>query len=75
MSGSSNWTWMNTYVFEPHQRCLPASFYFLLIIAFSYFYSRRCSTTPIEIANNLKKNGGFIPGFRPGRADSSDFIA
>jgi preprotein translocase subunit SecY len=29
---------------------------------------------PIEISNNLKKNGGFIPGFRPGRP-TSDFIA
>lgn len=39
--------------------------YFVLIIAFSYFYnSIQCN--PIEIANNLKANGGFIPGFRPG---------
>ncbi|MFR8333406.1 MAG: hypothetical protein ACLU9S_14465 [Oscillospiraceae bacterium] len=29
---------------------------------------------PIEIANNLKKNGGFIPGFRPGKP-TADFIA
>ena len=39
--------------------------YFLLIIFFSYFYST-IQFNPIEIANNLKKNGGFIPGFRPG---------
>ena len=46
--------------------------YFLLIIAFSYFYAT-IQFNPIEIANNLKKNGGFIPGFRPGRP-TSDFI-
>ncbi len=46
--------------------------YFLLIIAFSYFYAT-IQFNPIEISNNLKKNGGFIPGFRPGRP-TSDFI-
>ena len=46
--------------------------YFLLIIAFSYFYAT-IQFNPIEIANNLKKNGGFIPGFRPGKP-TSDFI-
>ena len=46
--------------------------YFLLIIAFSYFYAA-VQYNPIEIANNLKKNGGFIPGFRPGRP-TADFI-
>lgn len=40
--------------------------YFLLIVAFSYFYST-IQFNPIEVSNNLKKNGGFIPGFRPGR--------
>ncbi|MDD3164878.1 MAG: preprotein translocase subunit SecY [Oscillospiraceae bacterium] len=49
-----------------------AVFYFLLIIAFSYFYAA-VQYNPIEIANNLKKNGGFIPGFRPGRP-TADFI-
>ena len=47
--------------------------YFLLIIAFSYFYAA-VQYNPVEIANNLKKNGGFIPGFRPGRP-TADFIA
>ena len=46
--------------------------YFLLIIGFSYFYST-IQFNPIEISNNLKKNGGFIPGFRPGKP-TSDFI-
>ena len=40
--------------------------YFILIIAFSYFYST-IQFNPVEISNNLKKNGGFIPGFRPGK--------
>ena len=46
--------------------------YFLLIIFFSYFYST-IQFNPIEVANNLKKNGGFIPGFRAGKP-TSDFI-
>ena len=46
--------------------------YFLLIIAFSYFYST-IQFNPVEISNNLKKNGGFIPGFRPGKP-TADFI-
>ncbi len=47
-------------------------FYFVMIIAFSYFYST-IQFNPIEISNNLKKNGGFIPGFRPGKP-TTDFI-
>ena len=47
--------------------------YFLMIIAFSYFYAT-IQFNPIEISNNLKRNGGFIPGFRPGKP-TSDFIA
>ena len=47
--------------------------YVMLIFGFAYFYSA-IQFNPIEIANNLKNNGGFIPGFRPGRP-TSDFIA
>ncbi|MGE4352720.1 MAG: preprotein translocase subunit SecY [Oscillospiraceae bacterium] len=47
--------------------------YLLLIIFFSYFYAT-IQFNPIEIANNLKRNGGFIPGFRAGRP-TSDFIS
>ena len=47
--------------------------YFIMIIGFSYFYAT-IQFNPIEIANNLKRNGGFIPGFRPGKP-TSDFIA
>ena len=46
--------------------------YFFLIVGFSYFYSSM-SFNPVEVANNLKKNGGFIPGFRPGKP-TADFI-
>ena len=46
--------------------------YFILIVGFSYFYASM-SFNPIEVANNLKKNGGFIPGFRPGKP-TADFI-
>ena len=49
-----------------------ALIYFLLIIFFSYFYST-IQFNPIEVANNLKKNGGYIPGFRPGKP-TSEFI-
>ena len=44
----------------------------VLIIAFAYFYIS-ISFNPIEVSNNLKKNGGFIPGIRPGRP-TSDYI-
>ena len=50
-----------------------AFLYFILIIAFAYFYAA-VQYDPVEIANNLKKNGGFIPGFRPGKP-TADFIA
>ncbi|MCI6617676.1 MAG: preprotein translocase subunit SecY, partial [Prevotella sp.] len=46
--------------------------YFLLILFFAYFYST-IQFNPIEVANNLKKNGGYIPGFRPGKP-TSEFI-
>ena len=42
------------------------------IVGFSYFYSSM-QFNPVEVANNLKKNGGFIPGFRPGKP-TADFI-
>ena len=50
-----------------------AVIYFLLIIAFAYFYST-IQFNPVEMANNLRKNGGAIPGIRPGKP-TSDFIS
>ena len=49
-----------------------AVIYFLLILFFAYFYST-IQFNPIEVANNLKKNGGYIPGFRPNKP-TSEFI-
>ncbi len=46
--------------------------YFLLIVAFSFFYAT-IQFNPIEVSNNLKRNGGFIPGYRPGKP-TADFI-
>ena len=46
--------------------------YGLLIFFFSWFYST-IQYDPVEISNNMKKNGGFIPGFRPGKP-TADFI-
>lgn len=47
--------------------------YALLIMFFTFFYTY-VQFNPIEIANNLKKNGGFIPGIRPGRP-TSEYIS
>lgn len=49
-----------------------AGMYFLLIIFFAYFYST-IQYNPIEMANNLRKNNGAIPGIRPGKP-TSDYI-
>ena len=50
-----------------------AVLYLLLIVAFNYFYVA-IQYNPVEIANNLRKNNGAIPGIRPGKP-TSDFIA
>ena len=52
---------------------LYALIYVLLIIVFNYFYVS-IQYNPVEIANNLRKNSGVIPGFRPGK-NTQDFIA
>ncbi len=46
--------------------------YFLLIIFFSFFYTAMIYN-PIEMSNNIKRNGGFVPGIRPGRP-TTDYI-
>lgn len=48
------------------------SFYTLLIIFFSYFYTA-IVFNPVDLADNMKKHGGFIPGIRPGKK-TSDYI-
>lgn len=67
MMNSSNW-------------CKPSSMiesiglvvYILLVIFFAYFYTS-ITFNPLEIANNMKKQGGFIPGIRPGKP-TSDYL-
>ena len=62
--------WVNTWF---GTNSIPyAIIYFMLIIFFAYFYST-IQFNPVEVANNLKKNGGYIPGFRPGKP-TSEFI-
>ena len=45
----------------------------LLVMFFTFFYTMM-AFNPIEVANNVRKNGGFIPGIRPGKP-TSDYIA
>ena len=50
-----------------------AIIYFVLIIAFAYFYAS-IQYNPVEMANNIRKNSGAVPGIRPGKP-TSDYIA
>lgn len=59
-------------IFDPTKLFYSVVF-FILIVFFSYFYSTM-QFNPIEVANNLKRSGGFIPGYRPGKP-TADFIA
>ncbi|MDO4966889.1 MAG: preprotein translocase subunit SecY [Lachnospiraceae bacterium] len=64
---SSNW-------FKP-ANMLPsigAVIYVLLVVFFAYFYTS-ITFNPIEIADNMKKSGGFVPGIRPGKP-TSDYL-
>ena len=51
---------------------LYAILYFILIIFFTFFYTAMVYN-PVEMANNIKNNGGFVPGIRPGKP-TSDFL-
>lgn len=64
--------WFVNLFKSPEQTPLYIIIYALLILFFTFFYSVM-QFNPIEIANNMKKNGGFIPGYRPGKA-TSDYI-
>ena len=61
--------WFNTANWK---YSIGAVVYVLLIIAFAFFYTT-ISFNPLEIADNLKKRGGFIPGIRPGKP-TSDYL-
>ena len=64
-------TWAYKYLFS-NTSWVYVVMYGLMIFFFSWFYST-IQYDPVEVANNLKKNGGFIPGFRPGKP-TADFI-
>ena len=66
---TSGWWYENVF---SSSSWIYAVFYGLMIFFFSWFYST-IQYDPVEISNNLKKNGGFIPGFRPGKP-TADFI-
>ena len=66
---TKNWAYNNLFSSSSWAYII---FYFLMIFFFSWFYAS-IQYDPVEIGNNLKKNGGFIPGFRPGKP-TSDFI-
>lgn len=72
IKGTGNTFWDGFVHFFSQNSPVYAVIYFLLIIAFNYFYVA-ISYNPVEIANNLKKNNGAIPGYRPGKP-TSDFI-
>ena len=66
---SENWWYVNVW---SSSSWVYVVVYGLMIFFFSWFYAS-IQYDPVEIANNLKKNGGFIPGFRPGKP-TADFI-
>ena len=66
---TSGWWYENLWSSSSAVYCV---MYGLMIFFFSWFYST-IQYDPVEISNNLKKNGGFIPGFRPGKP-TADFI-
>jgi len=68
-SGTDGWWYQNVF---NNTTWVYFAFYVLMIFFFSWFYST-IQYDPVEISNNLQKNGGSIPGFRQGRA-TADFI-
>ncbi|MDQ4214212.1 preprotein translocase subunit SecY [Microbacterium sp. ASV81] len=67
-------TWIMTY-FVKGDHPIYMAVYFLLIIGFTYFYVA-ITFNPVEVADNMKKYGGFIPGIRAGRptAEYLDYV-
>lgn len=62
---SSNY-WFNIGSIKDFAFSIGFLFYALLVIGFAYFYTS-ITFNPIEVANNMKKQGGFVPGIRPGK--------
>ena len=69
---NTNSTWYKFLTLFSVQGVFYAVLYLILIIAFAYFYVT-IQYNPVEMANNLRKNSGAIPGIRPGKP-TSDFI-
>ncbi|MCD8156276.1 MAG: preprotein translocase subunit SecY [Clostridiales bacterium] len=67
MLTQSNWFDFNTPINN-----IGLGIYIVLVVAFAYFYTS-ITFNPLEVADNLKKQGGFIPGIRPGKP-TSDYL-
>ena len=65
-------TWVKILALFSSQGAFYAILYFVLIIGFAYFYAT-IQYNPVEIANNIRKNGGSVPGIRPGKPTSDYF--
>ncbi len=72
MKNAEHWFYKTLTLFSV-QGIFYAVIYFILIIGFAYFYAT-IQFNPVEMANNLRKNGGAVPGIRPGKP-TSDFIS
>ena len=68
MLSSSNWFRPEAPVYS-----IGLILYIVLIVLFAYFYTS-ITFNPLEVANNMKKSGGFIPGIRPGKP-TSDYLS
>ena len=73
MDQTKETTWLKILALFSSQGVFYAVLYFFLIIAFAYFYAQ-IQYNPVEVANNIRKNGGSVPGIRPGKP-TSDFFA
>ena len=69
-SGTSGWDWFARFIGS--DGVVYPIVFFILIIGFAYFYTQ-ITFDPVDVANNLKKQGGAIPGIRQGRP-TSDYI-
>ncbi len=68
MMSQSNWFNFNTPIYN-----VGLAIYIVLVVAFAYFYTS-ITFNPLEVADNMKKQGGFIPGIRPGKP-TSDYLS
>ncbi len=71
--GLNQQNWFNVTTWADFSYSIGLIFYLAMIFFFAYFYTA-ITFNPLEIANNMKKNGGFIPGIRPGKP-TSDYMS